>query len=195
MLGFLIAGTALAGSVFVNGVNVDALRNQTFKNVTSVTLDAEGNVVIDAPGYEIQVVGTQGGVPPAENTTTPDSPPMDAPPVGDPAVPISRWWLVTEDNASSGHVISIYLNGVLVRSLPSGQPQLIEDLAAYLHPGDNQVRVESSSTAPSGGTFYVYLGSGNNDSGTVVMDTPQVQFGVGPAREGPYLREYTLKVP
>lgn len=191
MFGFLFAGAALAGSVFVNGVNVDALRNQTFKNVTAVTLDADGNVIIDAPGYEIQVVAPAdpitGPVTTTAQTGTSTPPPS--------AVPANTWWLVTEDNGSSGHVITVYVNDSLVRTVPSGQPQLIADLSSFLHPGTNRVRVESQSNGATGGTFYIYLGSGHNESGTVVMDPPQVQFGVGPTREGPYLREYELKIP
>jgi len=196
MFGFLFAGAALAGSVFVNGVNVDALRNQTFKNVTAVTLDADGNVIIDAPGYEIQVVApadtttaSVGTTSPAGGTTAGATTPAPS------AVPANQWWLVTEDNGSNGHVITVYINDALVRTVPSGQPQLIADLASFLRPGTNRVRVESQSSGATGGTFYIYLGSGHNESGTVVMDPPQVQFGVGPTREGPYLREYELKIP
>jgi hypothetical protein len=189
-----IAATAMAGSVYVNGVNVDALRDQTFKNVT-VYIDAQGNVRVDAPQYQIEVVGTPP--PPTRSAPVTALPPGgDAPKPArvDNGVPKSRWWLVTEDNDSGGHQVDLYVNGERVRTVSSGQPQLIEDIGPFLRIGTNDVRIVSNSVSPRGGSLYLYLGTGSNDSGTVVMDPPQVQFGVGASRAGTYERTYTLNV-
>ncbi len=198
----LLTSIAVAGSTYVNDVNVDSLRNQTFVGVDKVTIDADGNVRIFAPGYDIQVVGEPD--PPPPGPSVPDTPAvapstsgsvaMLEPGTVDNGVPMGRWWLITEDNGSGGHSIAVFINGKQMPAIPSGQPQLIQDIQAYVRPGENQVRVESNSAAASGGTFYVYLGSGSNESGTVIMDPPQVQFGVGPSRDGKYVREYTLTV-
>ncbi len=200
---FWLASMAMAGSVFVNGVNVDGLRNQTFEGVKAVTIDNDGNVQIEAPGYDIQVAGEDAGpdpTPPGPTTPTTAPPPVATagqilPPGSvDNGLPIGQWWLISEDNGSSGHVVSIYINGQLATAIPSGQAQVIADMQPYVKFGANQVRIESQSVAAAGGTFYIYMGSGSNDSGTVVMDPPQVQFGVGPSREGQYVREFTLNV-
>lgn len=196
----LLSSLALAGSVYVNGVNVDALRNQTFEDVT-VFIDAQGNVRVDAPQYEIEVVDQGGGAPPPANNGTPVKPAVSppsttesgAPLPGSTGVPAGSWWLVTEDNGSGGHSVSVYLNGVLARQVKSGEPQLIEDITGWLKPGSNQVRMVSNSQSAVGGTLYVYLGTGNNDSGTVVMDPPKVQFGVGQSRSGEYERTYSIQ--
>ena len=54
--------------------------------------------------------------------------------------------------------------------------------------------VKSNSSSASGGTLYVFIGPGSDQSGTVVMDKPEVQFGVGSSRTGPYEREYSIQV-
>jgi hypothetical protein len=201
-----LASTALAGQLYINGVFVDpaTIAGVEMKDV-SITFDASGNIQVTAPGYKIEVVDPPGG------TTTP--PPPTAPPVGTPSaaarppagaqaappatnsgVAPARWWLVTEDNASVGHTIDIVINGVTVKTVGSGMAQQILDVGRWLRPGANQVEVRSNSVNASGGTYYVYIGNGSDQTGTVVMDRPQVQFGVGSTRTGPYSRSYTLNV-
>jgi hypothetical protein len=101
---------------------------------------------------------------------------------------------VTEDQQSSGHSIEIYVNNQLVHTLHSGEGQQILDLASWLKPGSNTVRINSNSVSASGGTLYVYIGSGSNQSGTVVLDRPEIQYGLGASRQGPYGHDYTLTV-
>lgn len=200
-LALLVATDALAGSVYVNGVNVDALRNQTFENV-KVTIDAYGNVIIDAPSYRIEVAGQTTAppatTPPAVATTTPPAvttPPVTAPQPTTGSVGQGKWWLVTEDSGSQGHAIDVYVNGTLVTTARSGETQRIVDVGGYLRPGPNTVKVVSNSVNPSGGSLIIYVGPGNNQSGTVVMDAPAVQYGVGATRTGPFQREYQITVP
>jgi hypothetical protein len=191
---WLLALAAQAGNLYVNNTLVDprSLPNVALDKV-NVRFDAQGNIFVDAPGYKIQV---QGGV-----TAAPM--PMPAMPVPGgmttappPASGVSpaRWWMVTEDNGSSGHQVEVWVNGQLAQTVTSGQPQKIVDVGRWLRVGANQVLVKSSSTNPTGGSFYVYLGTGSDQSGTVVMDNPAVSFGVGSSRSGPYQREYTLNV-
>lgn len=75
-----LATPAVAVEVFVNGTQVTGgIRNMSFEKV-DVRFDASGNVIIDAPGYKIEVAGTPGAaVPPVP------------PPAGTPAgVPVAR---------------------------------------------------------------------------------------------------------
>jgi hypothetical protein len=210
---WLMSSMALAGSVYVNGVNVDALRNQTFEDVT-VTIDAAGNVQIQAPQYQIEVVdGAPAGPPPVAAAPPPVAarppvaaqPPVAAanvpPPVRPVApvqagvatgVPAGIYWLVTEDAGSRGHTVDVHVNGVHVHTAKSGEAQQIIDLARHLRPGDNQVKIESNSQGAGGGPLYVYLGTGDNRSGTVVLDTPEIQYGLGASRRGAQSREYVL---
>ncbi len=170
---WLISAAALAGSVFINDVKVTGLKGQTFEGAT-VVFDDNGDIRIDAPGYRIEVE--------------------------EPAAPTKarahegRWWLVTEDNSSTGHVVQIYLNGELARTVRSGEEQIIEDVGEFLVAGSNSVRMSSTSTAATGGALYVYLGQGSTESGTLVLEQPDVQFGLSPARKGAYEREYVLEI-
>jgi hypothetical protein len=179
--------TALAGSVFVNGVNIDTLRSQTFENCV-VTIDSQGNILITAPGYQIQVEGS--------TASTPPPPPPPPPPVNSSAGlgAAGHWWLVTEDNGSQGHSVDVVVNGTSIKTVKSGDAQVILDIGPYLHAGSNQVHVTSNSVGAAGGTMYVYVGTGTNSSGTVVLDRPQIQYGLGASRTGEYSRDYTLDV-
>lgn len=210
MLTWLVA-SAFAGQLYINGVFVDpaTIPGVEMKNV-SITFDAQGNIQVDAPGYKIEVQGNPTppptgttSRPPAPTTGTPPTqgatattaqPRPPAPPAGNPAVTAARWWLVTEDNGSVGHTIDVMINGQLVRTVGSGKPQQILDVGKWLRPGSNDVKIRSNSVNAAGGTYYVYIGTGSDQSGTVVMENPMVQFGVANTRQGPYDRTFTLNV-
>lgn len=121
---------------------------------------------------------------------TPD--PVTTVPAGTP--PPGSWWLATEDNASRGHEARVYINGSLVKTARSGEPQVIQDVSRYLRRGDNTIMNQTRSLAPSGGGFYVYLGEGSNAGGTVTLEQPEIQHGLGPSRKGDDVREYVLVV-
>ena len=209
MLTWLVA-SAFAGQLYINGVFVDpaTIPGVEMKNV-SVSFDAQGNIKVDAPGYKIEVQGnptpppsapgattttTPRPMPPGTTTAPPAAPRQPAPPAGNPAVAVARWWLVTEDNGSAGHSIDVMINGQLVRTVGSGKPQQILDVGKWLRPGSNDVKIRSNSVNSGGGTFYVYIGTGSDQSGTVVMENPMVQFGVSSSRQGQYDRSFTLNV-
>jgi len=51
----VFAPVAMARSVFLNGVDISGVKNQTFKNAT-VTIDHNGDVHVTAKGYKVQLV-------------------------------------------------------------------------------------------------------------------------------------------
>lgn len=157
----LLLNAAMAATVYINGIRVDALPDAELKNV-SVRMDSAGNVWIDAPNYRIQVADPTPSAPPSKAAT---------------AVAGGTWWLVTEDNASEGHTVDILVNGALVRRVKSGDPQLILDISAYLRKGTNQVVLQAQpGPQPSGGILKIYLGAGSNADGTVRLETPSVAY-------------------
>jgi hypothetical protein len=187
---------ALAGNLYVNNVLVDprSIANVTFEKVT-VRVDPQGNLWVDAPGYRIEVQNPVPATAPTvgvmlQSTTRGATGP--GPAAG--AVTAARWWLVTEDAGTTGHNVQVFVNGQLAYTFVSGQAQTIVDIAKWLVVGPNRIKVVSNSVNPSGGSFYVYMGTGSNQSGTVVLDNPIVQFGVGANRSGPYEREFTMTV-
>lgn len=216
MLALLTSGVAQAGDVYVNDVHVNPvdLQGMTLEDV-DVTIDASGNIRIAAPGYKIQVVnpvpapaatttaapkpatGGAGYYPPGAYGQVYGSqgappPPVKGPAPLDPAVPAATWWLVSEDNGTTGHVVEVLINGRLAETIKSGEPQRILDVGQHMKTGSNTVTLKSVSTAPTGGSLYVYAGTGNDRSGTVVLDEPTVQYGLGTSRTGPHEKTYTF---
>lgn len=176
---FLTCTTAMAaGEVYFNGVKVDprSLRGNTFSDV-SVTVDANGDIIIDAPRYQIEVQGSQDVA-----SATP--------------VEEGKYWLVVQDDNSAGHNIDVVVNERIARTVTSGMGPVIVDLAQYLQHGDNSVRINAQPGAvPSGGDLTIYIGQGSNDSGTVVMRRPDIAYSRG-ASDAPTggSRSFTLTV-
>lgn len=186
---------AQAGALYINGVRADTLRNMELKDV-DVRIDAEGNIWVDAPRYAVEVVSP--GDPVAPGPAAQPTGPLTPPPVqaGGAVVPAGTWWLVSEDNTSTGHVVDVYINGVLVTTLRSGDSQILLDVSRYLHRGTNQVLFTARPGQPGGGLLQLYLGSGTNDSGTLNLNTPDITFtrrSSDPATGGS--RQFELVVP
>jgi hypothetical protein len=154
----LLGGTARAGALYVNGVRADGLRDFSFTDV-DVRVDAEGNVWVDAPKYKVSVA--DGEAPP--------------PQAGQP-VAAATWWLVTEDNGSTGHVVDVYVNGEKVKELRSGESQLILDVSPWMRTGTNVVAFHARPGTPGGGVLNLYVGRGSNDGGTLKLDQPAVSW-------------------
>jgi hypothetical protein len=186
----LSAAVALAGSVYVNGTFVEprSLAGVTLDKAT-VRFDAQGNMHIDAPGYQLQT-----GLAPASTQPVPVArPPTIAPPPAS-AVTYGRWWLVVEDNKSSGHTADVWINGQLIGTVRSGDGGKLIELSRWLRLGANNVVVKSSSSSPTGGIFAVYLGAGGSEKGSFDMPSPAVNYELGSSRTGPYQREYNFTV-
>ena len=65
----------LLASVFLNGVNVDGLRSQSFEKCKSVKIDDRGDLHLDCPGYQVEAApGASAATPPgAERPFPPDA--------------------------------------------------------------------------------------------------------------------------
>lgn len=205
---------AEAPDVTLNGVDISAVREQRFKSV-DIYIDQDGAVHISSDRYKVQ--GDSSSRQGAEATR---AEPVDPQPTGGRptrvtpqpgsesaaamaqadrerpagAPPRGSYWLASEDNGTSGHEITVIINGVAVRTVRSGEPQVIEDISHHLRSGANDVIIETSSTDPTGRTFFVYLGRGSNEGGTVSLERPEVQLGLGPSRRGEQRRPFKLYV-
>src|SRR5688572_22603791 len=116
VLSVVVALPAFAGSIFLNGVNIDGITGQTFENCT-VTIDEKGNVLIVAKGYEVQTSAPKTKSPTAAATaaTTPSEPVT------------KRYFLVTEQNVTgmSQYDVDVFINSVWVKRLSSNEPQVV----------------------------------------------------------------------
>jgi hypothetical protein len=188
------ASFAVAGGVYVNGTYVEP-RSMAGVSLSGATVrfDDQGNVHINAPGYKIQVAD---GVQPVSR------PPVIAPgssggatlAATQSAVAYGRWWVVTEDQSSKGHLVDIYINGTLAATVRSGQGTQLVELSKWLKPGSNEVVVKSTSSNPSGGPLTVFAGAGGTEKGHFDMPSPAIEYGLGPGKKGTHERTYTLTV-
>ena len=165
------------GTIYVNGVRADGLRDFDFRDV-AVRVDANGDVWIDAPNYKIEVTG---------GTVDTEVAPVEA----------GKWWMVTQDNNSGEHSLQLLVNGELAKEVKSGDSQVILDLAPFLKKGENTILINAQpGSTPTGGDLMIYVGSGSNNSGTVSMSSPDVVY-ARRASDSPSggSRSYTLTIP
>ena len=157
-------------SVFLNGQNIDTVRGQVFENVT-VEIDDSGNVHVRSDAYKVTTAT-------AATKTKPD-------PV--PEIPRGvRYWLVSEENAPgmSQYDFDVFVNGNLVKTVKSGDPQVVEDITRFVIPGTNAVTITARKNFGAGRKseskdFYmrVYIGKGAlNETGAIVIDSPDVDY-------------------
>jgi hypothetical protein len=196
ILAALLPASALAGSVFLNGVRIDSVRGQTFEKV-SVRIDEQGNVHIDAPGYAVRTVPAPAPAPAPAPVVAPAPAPTPAPVVAPPApapapaqepVPTritKRYWLVTEQETPgmTGYDIDLYVNSQWVRKLRNVEQQVIAELTGNLQPGKNTVTLIARKVDGAGGSggsrgqvFRVLIGEGNMGGSNVMLDNVLVRF-------------------
>ena len=186
----LLSAPALAGELFVNGVSVEGLTNQTFEKV-NVRIDDKGNVWIDAPGYAVKRV--------------------NAPVERDPGVVVRdvpsslslHYFVVTEQSppGMTEYDIDLYINGKFIRSMHSGDEQLVMDINKYLKVGKNQVllqakkkppRPEGAKSVSKSHVFRVIVGEGAMGADQVVIERPLITFTRTAADSNDLAQEFTL---
>lgn len=164
----LISPQVLARGIFLNGVNIEGVSNQTFKNCT-VEIDAQGDVHIKAKGYQAQVTGQQAARPqPA------------------PGAKITRrYWVVTEKNfpGMTQFDVDIFINSVWVRRITSDEEQVVFEVTKYVRPGDNVIHFTANknfgATRKSHSPqhfFKITLGEGNVGGDNVMIDNPLIEY-------------------
>jgi hypothetical protein len=162
---------ALAVEVYVNGVSVDGLTNHTFEKVT-VRLDDKGNVQIDAPGYSVKKVTLSGGA--------------EKPPRSQSAI-TQKYFLVTEQSppGMTEYEVDLFLNGKFMRTLKSGDEQLVTDITKSLRVGQNIVIIQakkryadpsSPRSLSRSAVFRVIIGEGNTTGDQVTIEKQLVTF-------------------
>lgn len=190
--------TALAASVYLNGVRIDGVTNQKFEKAT-VRIDEKGDVHINAPGYAVRVETasapqaapvTPPPVPAAPAPAAP-APATAAPAASAPAAPDApptltrRYWLVTEQAVPgmSEYDIDLYINSKWIRKLRNNEEQIITEITRHLQPGKNTVLLsphkvvvgDRKSYSPQH-YFKVIIGEGNVGGDNVMIDNPIIKF-------------------
>lgn len=173
----------LAQRIFVNGVEVTHanMRNTQLDRVDSVTFDAQGNLLIVAPTYNIQVVppSTAGGAgaPPVSSTPSSASATTQAP--GQSAAQTQArnaaqgTYVMTISNPNPGSVpyeIDIVINGKHVATWGSHRANSALDITSWMQRGRNVVtfqarRTPGAPTTAASNELRIALGEGTIGSG------------------------------
>ena len=167
-----LALQANAATLYVNGTPVDGLRSFDFTNV-SVQVDENGDIFIVAPQYNVSLGDKAEAKKKKRKNKDVTTPPA---PTGDGEVPANRWWLISEDNATTGHVVDVTVNGTVINTFKSAGDPLIMDVGPYLNLGDNSVHFVSRGDKPEGGALFLYLGTGSVDAGRISQDEPKIKM-------------------
>jgi len=184
MLGLLLA------SVFLNGVNIDGLRSQSFEKCKTVKIDERGDVYLDCPAYQVELQQPQPAVP-------------VAPPPPAPAAAISKhYWMVSEDanSAQAQYDLDVFVNSKWIRKIKAGEPQIVLEITKYLTPGPNKIlfaatkHVEAGrkSTSPSS-YLKIVVGEGEAGGSTVMIDNPLVECKRTAAETDNVNEEFTIQ--
>lgn len=180
VLAAVLPQVALAGSVYLNGVNIDGVTNQKFEKCT-VKIDENGNVFIEAVGYAVKSVEGAPATAPAPRPN-----PSSAAPEGPTPTRITKRYFLVANQSAPGmteYDIDVYLNAKWLMTVKNNTDQEVVDITRHLLPGKNTVTFEAKKVV--GGArksfspqhdFTVIIGEGNEASGNVMIDNPLVTF-------------------
>ncbi len=179
------AASAKGPSVFLNGVNIDGVTNQSFDNV-KVEIDGKGNVLITAKGYEVQKVGTKGPSSPAATTAAPVT---------------RRYFLVSETTVPGApqYEIDIFINSVWVKRISHKEAQNVVEVTKHLRQGKNTVHFSATKVMKDGRTstspthaLKILLGEGNMGGNNVMIDNALIEYERTAAETKNFTDEFTI---
>lgn len=153
VLALLVSAPALAVEVYLNGVKVTgALKGQTFENA-KVTIDAAGDVRIDAPGYKVELEGAPTAAAPAAAT-----------------LPAGKYWLFFEAQMPRQYRTEVSVNGKTVLTIPPESPQYIFDIGKHATQGANKVQITfyptpGASKVAGADAVSILIGEGSQGAG------------------------------
>jgi hypothetical protein len=180
----------LLASIFLNGVNIDGLRNQSFEKCKSAKVDERGDVHLECPGYQVEA-------PP------PSAPPLAQPASFVPGAPISKhYWMVSEnqDSANAQYDLDVFVNSKWVRKVKAGQPQIVVEITKFLNPGSNKILFAATKHLESGrksqlpaSYLKITVGEGESGGDTVMIDNPLVECKRTAAETDNINEEFTIQ--
>jgi hypothetical protein len=164
----------LATSIFLNGVNIDGVRNQSFEKCKSARIDDKGDVQLDCPGYEVERPSASD--PAAQKGAQP------APAV--PGTVTKRYWLVSEaqDSAAAQYDLDVFVNSKWVRKVKAGEPQIVLEITRFITAGPNKIlfaatkHIEAGRKSDQAASYLkITVGEGEAGGNTVTIDNPLIE--------------------
>lgn len=184
----LVAGLALGRSIYLNGHRIDGVTNQKFEKCT-VTIDKNGDVRIDAPGYLVDDKSAQAQQPAQPLTTTATG------------LPGRRYWLIKEENypGKTQYDVDIYINSVWFKRIKSDGEQVIKEITSKLQGGPNVIHFAATKNIGSQRKSFspqvymkIIIGEGNIGGNNVMIENPLVQYKRTANETGNFNDEYTI---
>jgi hypothetical protein len=181
------AAPSAAASVFLNGVNIDGVVNQTFENCT-VKIDDKGNVLIIAKGYEVRTntAPVTPTVTSSSITPKPSPPPIAATrPTSSLEQVTKQYFLVSETStpALAQYDVDVFINHVWIKRIVAAETQLVLDVSKHLRKGNNTVHFTAKKNLSEGRkseaaehSLTLHLGEGSVTGNQVVIDRPLVHY-------------------
>ena len=167
----------LLASTFLNGVNIDTLRSQSFEKCKTVKIDDRGDVYLDCPGYQVEQQPQAAAAP-----VVPSAAPVV--PAAVASAITKHYWLVSEDanSAQAQYDLDVFVNSKWLRKIKAGEPQIVLEITKYLAPGPNKIlfaatkHVETGRKSASPASYLkVVVGEGEAGGNTVMIDNPLVE--------------------
>jgi hypothetical protein len=171
----MLAIPLLIGSVFLNGVNIDTLRGQSFEKCRTVRIDEKGDVYLDCPAYQVeQAPAPAPAAPPAAQA-------VQASTSAAPATISKHYWLVTDETAGgmAQYDMDVFVNAKWIRKVKAGEQQAVVEITKYLVPGPNKIifaatkHMEQGRKSNSPNSYLkIIIGEGEAGGNNVMIDNP-----------------------
>jgi len=188
----------LLASLFLNGVNIDGIRSQSFEKCRAVKIDERGDVHLDCPGYQVEA--------PTAPTVAPA---LASPPVGaaglapGSSTPAGKhYWLVTEQTqgGAAQYDLDVFVNSKWIRKVKSGEEQIVLEITKYLLPGPNKIlfaatkHLETGRQSSSPAAYLkVIVGEGESGGNNVMIDAPLLECKRTAAETDNVNEEFTIQ--
>ncbi|MBN2497817.1 MAG: hypothetical protein JXR96_24695 [Deltaproteobacteria bacterium] len=191
-----IAASAAAVEVYLNGVKITGLADQTIEGA-KVVLDKGGNVYITAPEYKVRELGAGG------TNTAPTPAPTPSPPPPRKSNLINQYFVITEVARAgvTGYSLQLIVNNQYIKDLPDSIPQQVVELNDYLQKGSNTVSFRalrpagrSAQSTNASDTFSALVGVGKvSPGGQLTIDEVLAEFKVSAVDRGEKSQSFTVK--
>ncbi|MCX7944262.1 MAG: hypothetical protein N2746_07130 [Deltaproteobacteria bacterium] len=182
MLVLIFSMALSAGSIYLNGVKIDGVRDQEFKSV-NVKIDKDGNIHISAPGYIVKTGDEQSQK------------------ASSPVTQAKSYFLVTQisTNGRGGYDIDLFINGNWIRKISNKDEQIVMDLTKHLQSGKNTIRLtgvkskDSVADPLSTGFTEVIVGEGTAGKNNVVIDKPLINYKFFAKDANPIIKDFEIE--
>jgi len=177
--------------VFLNGIDLQNVEvpAQVFA-ACEVRFDAQGNIYIKAPGFEMKMT--------PDGTTAGDAP---APPPPPAAGPITQQYFITvEENAGglSRWDVGVDINGKRITVIRAAAGATAFAITQWLQPGTNRIRLVATRSPQGGGStsphhhLQINIGEGGIDKGQAVIRKNLVTYRRTAAETGTFDDTFTF---